>query len=670
MHPELIQKFYQKTFTYNTEDRQKILTAALFADERHDAQKRKSGEPYIIHPLGVAEILIQLGMDSDTICAGLMHDLAEDTETSLKEIEDKFDKEVAFLVNGVTKINKLKSQSKSLQEAETIRKMFFAMGNDMRVIIIKLSDKLNNMRTLEYLAPERQKEIAQDCLDIFAPLSDSLGISWMKCELEDLSLKVLKPDVYQYITEYLLSKKGEYNAYLKTVQKSILSSCAKNGITDVYVKGRVKHVYSVYLKIKRRKKEIDEIFDVLGVRLICNSNTECYTILGLIHNIWPPIEGRFKDYIAMPKTNNYQSLHTTVLGPNSKHLEIQIRTKEMDKTAEEGVAAHWSYKASSGSETGNWRNYDQVNYQKIINKIKNWSKEIEQNEDYMDEIKNELLKDSIVVFTPQGRVIELPVGATALDFAYKIHTEIGNRCTGAKADSSIIALDKPLGNTQVVEILTSPNAHPHHSWLTYAKTPSAKKKIAAWLNKNDALLNPPLPTPVVKKDEKAQLLQEELKKVYPEMRGIKFISTESDNNPVVINKDTNVLFDFAKCCNPVYGDDIVAYITRGRGYVIHKKDCPNLNNMPESKQRIVPVIWNKSDLVRRFTVTAKYNAELFGEIDGAVKKHDGRLISGDLAVEPEGLKGTFTISAVSEEMLKKMIQSIRTIPSILNISGV
>ena len=220
MHPELIQKFYQKTFTYNTEDRQKILTAALFADERHDAQKRKSGEPYIIHPLGVAEILIQLGMDADTICAGLMHDLAEDTETSLKEIEDKFDKEVAFLVNGVTKINKLKSQSKSLQEAETIRKMFFAMGNDMRVIIIKLSDKLNNMRTLEYLAPERQKEIAQDCLDIFAPLSDSLGISWMKCELEDLSLKVLKPDVYQYITEYLLSKKGEYNAYLKPFKKA------------------------------------------------------------------------------------------------------------------------------------------------------------------------------------------------------------------------------------------------------------------------------------------------------------------------------------------------------------------------------------------------------------------------------------------------------------------
>ncbi len=672
MHPELIQKFYQKTFTYSPKDRQKILTAALFADERHGDQKRKSGEPYIIHPLGVAEILIQLGMDADTICAGLMHDLAEDTETSLQEIEEKFGKEVAFLVNGVTKINKLKSQSKSLQEAETIRKMFFAMGNDMRVIIIKLSDKLNNMRTLQYLAPQRQKEIAQDCLDIFSPIADNLGISWMKCELEDLSLKILKPDVYNYITDYLLSKKGEYNAYLNQVKKSILTSCAKIGIRDIEVKGRVKHVYSVYLKIKRRKKEIDEIFDVLGVRIICNTQTECYTILGIVHSTWPPIEGRFKDYIAMPKTNNYQSLHTTVLGPNSKHLEIQIRTKEMDKTAEEGVAAHWSYKAQSGSEQGSWKHYDQVNYQKIINKIKNWSKEIEQNEDYMDEIKNELLKDSIVVFTPQGRVIELPVGATALDFAYKIHTEVGNKCTGAKADGAIIALDKPLNNTQVVEILTSPNAHPHRAWLDYAKTPSAKKKISNWLNKNDELINPPnAPQLAPKKEVKMTEEGAELKKVIPDMRGIKFIATEStDNNAVVINKDTNVLFDFAKCCNPVYGDEIVAYITRGRGYVIHRKDCPNLNNMPEANERLVPVVWNKNDLVRRFTVTAKYNAELFGEIDGAVKKHDGRLISGDLNVDPEGLKGTFTISAVSEEMLSKMIKSIRAIPSIINISGV
>ena len=492
MHEQLVQKFYQKAFQYPKEDQERILSAAVYADSLHGDQKRKSGEPYIIHPLAVGSILIQLGMDADTICAGLLHDVVEDTDATLADIEERFGPSVALMVDGVTKISRLKSESKSLQEAETIRKMFFAMGKDMRVIIIKLSDKLHNMRTLSSLAPQRQKEIAQDCLDIFAPLAGNLGISWMKTELEDLSLKTLKPDTYQ----------------------------------------RVKHVYSVYLKIKRRKKEIDEIFDVLGVRVICDTVGECYNILGIIHQTWPPIEGRFKDYIAMPKTNNYQSLHTTVLGPNNRHLEIQIRTREMDKTAEEGVAAHWSYKASTGSESGVWKHYDSVNYQKIIDKIKNWSKEIEQNEDYMDEIKNELLKDSIVVFTPQGRVIELPVGATALDFAFKIHTEIGVHTTGAKADGSIIPLSKPLGNTQVVEILTSPSAHPHHAWLEMAKTSSARKKIMAWLNKNA----PATTNEQKKKETKSEEEDKQpLKPIIPVMQGIRFIPTEKSNSAVVIN---------------------------------------------------------------------------------------------------------------------------------------
>ena len=665
MHEQLVQKFYQKAFQYPKEDQDKILSAAVYADELHGDQKRKSGEPYIIHPLAVGSILIQLGMDADTICAGLLHDVVEDTEATLQNIEERFGPEVALMVDGVTKISRLKSESKSLQEAETIRKMFFAMGKDMRVIIIKLSDKLHNMRTLGSLAPQRQKEIAQDCLDIFAPLAGNLGISWMKTELEDLSLKTLKPDTYQYISDFLLSKKGEYNAYIKSVQKTIMMACAKAGITNISVKGRVKHVYSVYLKIKRRKKEIDEIFDVLGIRVICDTVTECYTILGIIHQTWPPIEGRFKDYIAMPKTNNYQSLHTTVLGPNNRHLEIQIRTREMDKTAEEGVAAHWSYKASTGSESGTWKNYDSVNYQKIINKIKNWSREIEQNEDYMDEIKNELLKDSIVVFTPQGRVIELPVGATALDFAFKIHTEIGIHTTGAKADGSIIPLSKPLGNTQVIEILTSPSAHPHHAWLEMAKTSSARKKIMAWLNKNAPAQN----TQAEKKKDVREEVPEAPKPIIPMMQGIKFIPTEKSSSSVIINNNSNILFDFAKCCNPVYGDEIVAYITRGRGYVIHRKDCKNLANMAEADKRLVPVEWDSNELVRRFKVTAKMNAELFGEIDGAVKKYNGRLVAGSLDVCAEGLSGTFTVSANNEVEMRKMLAAIRLLPSIIKIQG-
>jgi len=666
LHEELVEKFLQKAFLYSQEDQAKIRAAAEFADELHGEQKRKSGEPYIIHPLAVGEILIQLGMDRDTICAGLLHDTVEDTQCTLDDLERLFGHEVAVMVDGVTKISKLKSESKSLQEAETIRKMFFAMGKDMRVIIIKLSDKVHNMRTLQYMNPVRQKEIAQDCLDIFAPLAGNLGISWLKTELEDLSLKALKPDTYNYINDFLLQRRGEYNAFIKTVQKAILEACSKVGITDVQIKGRVKHVYSIYLKIKKRKKEIDEIFDVLGIRVICNSVTECYTILGIIHQTWHPIEGRFKDYIAMPKANNYQSLHTTVLGPNSKHLEIQIRTKDMDKTAEEGIAAHWAYKASSGSETGAWKNYDAVNYNKIIAKIKNWSHEIEQNEDYMDEIKNELLKDSIVVFTPQGRVIELPVGATALDFAFKIHSEVGVHCTGAKADGNIIPISKPLENTQTIEILTSPNAHPNEAWVNAVMTSSARKKILAWLNKNQSANVPQISEK--KKDERPQV--ETPKPIIPIMQGIKFIPTGRNTSSVIIGKDKHILFDFAKCCNPVHGDDIVAYITRGRGYVIHKKDCPNLRHMPEVEQRLVPVEWDSSELVRRFKVTAKMNAELFGEIDGAVKKHDGRLISGALDVSREGLTGTFTISATTEDALKKMVTSIRQLPSIIRIQGV
>ncbi|MCR5731318.1 MAG: RelA/SpoT family protein [Sphaerochaetaceae bacterium] len=665
-HKELVEKFLQKAFLYSQEDQAKIRAAAEFADELHGDQKRKSGEPYIIHPLAVAEILIQLRMDRDTICAGLLHDTVEDTQCTLQDVEELFGHEVAVMVDGVTKISRLKNESKSLQEAKTIRKMFFAMGNDMRVIIIKLSDKLHNMRTLQYMNPERQKEIAQDCLDIFAPLAGTLGISSIKSELEDLSLKILKPDAYNYINDFLLQKRGEYNAYIKNIKNTITEACKKVNINNIEIKGRVKHVYSIYQKIKKRKKEIDEIFDVLGIRVICNDVTECYTILGIIHQTWHPIEGRFKDYIAMPKSNNYQSLHTTVLGPNSRHLEIQIRTREMDKTAEEGIAAHWSYKASSGSENA-WKNYDSENFNKIIKKIKNWSNEISENDDYMDEIKNELLKDSIVVFTPKGRVIELPVGATALDFAFKIHSEVGTHCTGAKADGSIIALSKPLQNTQTVEILTSPNAHPNDSWLNMVMTSGARKKIMNWLNKNQ-----PANAPQIQEKKKKEEQQPEQAKQSNTvlMQGVKFIPTGKNPSTVIIGNDKHILFDFAKCCNPVHGDDIVAYITRGRGYVIHKRDCPNLKHMNEVDQRLVPVEWDSSELVRRFKVMAKANTDLFAEIDGAVKKCGGRILAGMLDASYSDVAGTFTISAPSEATLQNMISSIRQLPTITKIWGV
>ena len=671
---DLCDRFITNIIRFHGDEKEKISSAAVFACKKHGTQARKTGEPYITHPFAVAGTLMNLGMDADTICAGLLHDTVEDTDTTLEEIEKLFGKEVAIMVDGVTKISHI-TDNKSIQEAETIKKMFFAMSKDVRVILIKLADKLHNMKTVTGLSPQRRKEFAEDCLEIFAPIADSLGMSTIKSELEDLSLKALKPESYNYINEYLLERKGEYTAYIKGVSKSLEQVCKQAGINHVEISGRVKHAYSIYQKIKKRKKEIDEIYDILGVRVICDTPVECYTILGLIHSIWVPIEGRFKDYIAMPKANNYQSLHTTVLGPGSKHLEIQIRTFEMHKTAEEGVAAHWAYKASTGSESGAWKTTDSINYNKILAKLKNWSKEIEMSEeDYMDEIKNELLKDSIIVFTPQGHVIELPEGATALDFAFKVHTEVGAHCSGARADNNIIPLYKPLQNTQIVEILTSPNAHPNQAWLEYAKTSSARKKIKAWLNKNEAS-NIPIaaPTPNLQSQAIQKNSKEEKppKPLFPMNQGIKFISNNNRKGSVVIGKDSNILFDFAKCCNPVHGDDIVAYITRGRGYVIHRADCPNLAHLPEKEQRLVPVEWDGGEQVRRFKVTAKLNADLFGEIDNATRKYGGHLISGELKVSDEGdLSGIFTISCDNEESLKKATSAIRALPSIKKVSGV
>ena len=663
---ELVDRFVKKIIRYSDEDRDKIAAAAVFAAKKHGDQKRKTGEPYITHPMAVAEILMQIGMDADTVSAGLLHDTLEDTDTTEEEISTVFGKEVGEMVQAVTKISRI-TDEKSIQEAETIKKMFFAMSKDLRVILIKLADKLHNMRTINGLSPDRKRAFAEDCLDIFAPIADSLGMQTIKSELEDLSLKALKPESYDYINGYLLEKKGEYTAYIKQVSKAIAEACAKAGIKDITITGRVKHAYSIYQKIKKRKKEIDEIYDILGIRVICQTTVECYTILGVIHSMWIPIEGRFKDYIAMPKPNNYQSLHTTVLGPGAKHLEIQIRTFEMHKTAEEGVAAHWSYKAASGSESGVWKTVDSINYNKIIAKLKTWQQEIEKNEDdFMDEIKNELLKDSIIVFTPQGHVIELPVGSTPLDFAFKVHSEVGVHCSGARADNSIIPLNKPLQNTQIVEILTSPNAHPTQAWLDYAYTPNAKKKIRAWLNKNESTNIPIAPQ---KKEEKAPLPPEKPKTIIPQNGGIKFLSKEKKGT-VIIGNNSNILFDFAKCCNPVHGDEIVAYISRGRGYVIHRKDCPNLRNMPEKDVRLVPVEWDGKELVRRFKVIAKMNSELFGEIDNATRKHGGHLISGELKADGQDLEGIFTISCDDEEALRRTTAAIRAIPSIKKVAGV
>ncbi len=671
MSSQLIERFIQKTNQYSAEDQEKFLRAATFAAERHKDQKRASGEPYIIHPLAVAEILIQLKMDADTVCAGLLHDTLEDTETTYDELAELFGKSVAEMVEGETKIANLKTMSKSVAEAETIRKMFFAMSKDIRVIIIKLADKLHNMRTLQHLNNNRAREIASSTLDIFAPLADRLGISWLKDELEDLSLKVLKPDTFNHIQEYLLSKKSAQRAYLSRIEKSIYRACAEAELKDVLVTSRAKHTYSIYMKMKKRKKEIDEIFDILGVRILCNTVTECYTILGVVHRLWPPIEGRFKDYIAMPKANNYQSLHTTVMALDGKLLEIQIRTREMHFTAEFGVAAHWTYKSESGSEGGAWSKMDSDQFSRIISKLKTWSNEIETSESYMDDIKGELLKDTIYVFTPQGHIVELPANATALDFAYQIHTEIGNHTTGAKADGSIIPLNAPLKNTQVIEILTSPNARPHLQWLRYAQTNSARRKIRAWLNKYDEnilidkeiIAKRKVTEPVKETGPAPPLDDENIVRHVLDAKRMKFR----------VGDEKNMMINIAQCCSPVRGDDIVGYVSRGRGIIVHRRDCPNLKNMSEIVDRSIEVEWENEHpkLTKRFSITSKRTYDLFGEIEGALRKFKGHLIEGRLYDDEEGkLAGTFTMEMEKEEDFKKILKNLKTIPSVNTIAEI
>ena len=683
MNEELITSFLNKIKKgYSQEDFDKIRRAAEYANQMHAEQKRKSGEPYIIHPLAVAETLaLQLNMDADTVCAGLLHDVIEDTSATAEDVENLFGKNVCELVQGVTKIAAIKSLSRSVAEAETIRKMFIAMSKNMPVIIIKLADKLHNMRTLEFMDPVRAKEIASACLDIYAPLADRLGISWMKAELEDLSLKALKPDTYQYIQDYLASKRGEFSKYLDTIKRKIANACIENGIKNIKISSREKHTYSIYMKMKKRRKELDEIFDILGVRVICNTVTECYTLVGIIHHLWPPMEGRFKDYIAMPKANNYQSLHTTIMGMNGVILEVQIRTYEMDKIAEYGVASHWVYKAESGSEASSqsWVNMDSQQLSRIASKLKSWNTEIEQSESFMDEIKGELLKDTIYVFTPKGQAVELPIGSTALDFAYMIHTEVGNHTVSAKANGNIIPLGQPLQNTQVIEIVTQKNARPRITWLKYAHTTSARRKIRSWLNKYDENLlidkniiakKKEIEAAIAEEDAEAQKKeQQQLPQDIPSADIVRQYKGQSSNT-ITVGKNRNMMIHIAQCCNPAPGDKIVGYVSRGRGIIVHRTDCPNLSHMNEIEQRKIEVEWEMTEsITRKFVVTSKRTQDLFSEIEAAIRNQHGHLVSGSLIDDEMGnLVGTFSMECDDEDAYKKVMKSIRNVPNVIKIA--
>lgn len=651
---------------YSEEERNLILKAAEKSRVLHEGQFRDSGEPYFVHPLQVAEILIEIRLDASTIIAALLHDVLEDTELTRVDLREEFGKEVEQLVNGVTKIASVKAKNRSIQQSETIRKMLLAMVKDLRVILIKLADKLHNMRTLEYKTPERRKAIAQECLDLYAPLAGRLGIAWLKSEFEDLSLKNLNREVYNQIKAAVAQKRSDRADYLERVAQSIEESAAADSVT-VVVDARAKHFYSIYEKMKKRNKSIEEVYDLLGIRVLCDSSNECYTVLGLVHRLWPPIEGRFKDYIAMPKSNRYQSLHTTVLAYGGRMLEIQIRTHDMHRTAEYGIAAHWLYK--SGSTPEQMRREELI----IINRLKSMNSLRITSNEFLDEIKREILKDYIYVFTPQGDAIQLPRGATAIDFAYHIHTEIGDHISGAKADGQIIPLKDELKNTQVIEVLTSPNAHPHLNWLRYVRTSRARSKIRHWLNKHDdnlfidksvvARKRPIPPAPPVTPARKGPgtdndaAAQQTIQ--HPDKVGVK------------IGDERNMMIRFAQCCTPRTGDEIVGYISRGRGIIVHKRGCRNLEFIDDFEERAVEVEWEtvSPKATRRFRVVARKTSDLFSEIEGAVRKYHGHLIEGRVDENERGqLEAFFTMEIERKEDFRKVMKNIRTVPSVVSLS--
>jgi guanosine-3',5'-bis(diphosphate) 3'-pyrophosphohydrolase len=659
-----VDEFKRIITPYSKDERRKIVRAAEQSERLHAGQLRESGEPYIVHPLQVAEILIGLKLDAAAIVSALLHDVLEDTSLSRQDLRREYGKEIELLVNGVTKIATVKAKNKSVQTTETIRKMLFAMVKDIRVILIKLADKLHNMRTLEYKKEHRRRAIAQETLDIYAPLAERLGIAWLKDELEDLALKHVNKQAYDQIKAFVAERRSERSDYLERVEDGIKVAAAKERIR-IQVETRAKHFYSIYEKIRRRGKELDEIYDLLGIRILCDSPNACYTILGIVHRLWPPIEGRFKDYIAMPKANRYQSLHTTVMGLDGKLLEIQIRTHEMHQTAEYGIAAHWFYKRGLSREEASREDLAVLNQVRDLGSVRITSNE------FLAEIKREILKDSIYVFTPKGDVIQLPRGATAIDFAYHIHTEVGHHMMGAKADGSIIPLRAELNNTQVIEVLTSPQAHPHLNWLRYARTTRTRQKIRQWLNKHDESLI--LDKSIVARKKTDAAVKTPPEETAPADSTVPTTVIDTKRVGVRVGNERNMMIRFANCCHPTTGDEIVGYVSRGRGIIVHKKDCRNLAYIPDFDSRRIEVEWEtiSPKETRRFKVMARRTSDLFSEIEGAIRKFGGSLIEGRVEeTEDDRLEALFTVELDRRDDFKKVMKNVRTIPQVLNITAV
>lgn len=707
-----------------------VKSAYDLAEKAHKGQIRKSKEEYIMHPVQVAAILAELKMDPVTVATGFLHDVVEDTDYTYVDIAEMFTKEVADLVDGVTKLGKFKFKSKKEHQAENHRKMLLAMAQDVRVILVKLADRLHNMRTLKYHRPEKQRDIAMETMEIYAPLADRLGISRMKWELEDISLRYINPQQYYRIVHLMKSRRADRERYIDDSKKLIQESVDELKI-EADITGRPKHIYSIYRKMKNQKKQFEEIYDLLAIRVIVPSIKDCYAVLGAIHTRWKPMPGRFKDYIAMPKANMYQSLHTTVLGPNATPLEVQIRTHKMHEIAEYGVAAHWAYKEGITEKV----KVDSANrHISWFRDILELQTEANDASDFMDSIKEDIFKDKVYVFSPKGDVMELPYGASTLDFAYHVHTEVGNKSTGSKVNGKIVPLNYKLKNGDIVEMLTSSNSFgPSRDWLNYVNTSKARNRIKRFFKTQQREENVETGRELLEKaiskhefDPHDFMDKETLQKMavrynyhtaedllaaigYGEQKestvALRLTSDArkkreqeeqravSESNElemtkepeklkirhedgVVIQGADNLLLRLSKCCNPVPGDDIVGYITRGRGVSIHRRDCPNVKREDDRPDRLIEVEWENTKQTDK-----TYNAELqitgynrnglLNDVLNVINSQTselrnvvGRVNADDIAV----VKVVIGIQGLDE--LKDIVSKLKKIPDVHSVKRV
>jgi len=695
-------------------DNKLFIAAYQFAEGAHHGQHRVSGEEYITHPLAIAEILMSFEMDIPTLCAAILHDVVEDTTVSLEEIGRRFGDEVAFLVEGVTKLSKLEFKNKEEQQAENMRKLFLAMGKDVRVILIKLADRLHNMRTLKSLPEHKQKAIAMETLEIFAPIANRLGIYRIKWELEDLALRYLDPEMFKFLVEKVAKKREEREKDINDANALI-----DEKLNEVHLRaeivGRPKHFYGIYEKITKKGKDFAEIYDLIGIRILVETVKDCYGVLGIVHTLWRPLPGRFKDYIAMPKPNMYQSLHTTVIGPQGQPLEIQIRTREMHRIAEHGIAAHWKYKEGSKADRAVEQNM------RWLRQMADMEDASHDSQEFIEGVKLDFFSDEVFVFTPQGDVVDLPHGSTPLDFAYRIHTDIGHRCIGAKVNGRIVSLDHEMQNGDIIEILTTKSGNgPSRDWLKIVKTSQARNKIRQWFKRynreeNIAKGKEMLERELKKAGLESQLVEkhailneiavrmkmagkddllaalghgglsihpvlnrwiEEYNKLHPQdiipeeiIVRSKKLGKKRAKNGVVVEGEADMLIRFALCCSPLPGDPIRGFVTRGRGVSVHRADCPNLKSeIDKDPDRLIYVAWDKDDLGSYkvgIDVEAIDRAGILADIIGVISESKINISTMNVRPLKDGISLlSFIIEVEDVEQAERLLSKLRRLRSV------